>query len=414
MLSQRNIIKFPDFYVSGTAYEFGVSKSALYTVSGFFKTILDQSPDIGSCKVEIGVSDVAVELALRKIHNLDSEIKNEDIFDCLQLAFKWDIKSLKETLIPRQIKNLDPTGVIKVLGLAQKYECTDLIKACGLIATPDGTGSNLSIGVIQGSMSNISKEMNDKYLLLKNEISVLEQKNAAQYKETKEALVALERKMDKILSLLENVEEAKVKAKEEKKGKAKLDDKEKWSKSTIMNMEQYRLLKEWIKPEETAKIQLILVYRGSRDSYTVSAFHSKCDNISPTITVVQSHLGKIFGGFTLVAWSSPSSVTQGSDPKAFTFSLTNKIKCCIKCPDYYRYAVCSCKDYGPYFGCREFYIGNECNLNKGSSAKAGRHYSVPSNIIDLDNFYAGSPNFSVHEIEVYRIEITYNYKKKKT
>ena len=46
-----------------------------------------------------------------------------------------------------------------------------------------------------------------------------------------------------------------------------------------------------------------LLFRASRDGFAALAFHFKCDNKGPTITVVKSG-GNIFGGFTENAWTS--------------------------------------------------------------------------------------------------------------
>ena len=87
-----------------------------------------------------------------------------------------------------------------------------------------------------------------------------------------------------------------------------------------------------------------LLYRGSRDGLTAWDFHSKCDNKSPTLTIIKPlNSANIFGAYTEATWSSSSNEFK-SDPNAFIFSLTNKdnlpckmktsyagrsIKCCM-------------------------------------------------------------------------------------
>ena len=46
-----------------------------------------------------------------------------------------------------------------------------------------------------------------------------------------------------------------------------------------------------------------LLFRASRDGFAGQAFHSKCDNKGPTVTVVKSG-ANIFGGFTEISWES--------------------------------------------------------------------------------------------------------------
>ena len=46
-----------------------------------------------------------------------------------------------------------------------------------------------------------------------------------------------------------------------------------------------------------------LLFRASRDGFTTQAFHTKCDNKGPTVTIVKSG-NNIFGGFTENSWKS--------------------------------------------------------------------------------------------------------------
>ena len=52
-----------------------------------------------------------------------------------------------------------------------------------------------------------------------------------------------------------------------------------------------------------------LIFRGSRDGTTSEVFHNKCDNQGPTITLIKSDLGNIFGGFASISWTNPNSET---------------------------------------------------------------------------------------------------------
>ena len=69
----------------------------------------------------------------------------------------------------------------------------------------------------------------------------------------------------------------------------------------LTNEEHRRVLKSWL--PEAMKGEWRLLFRASRDGFVPSAFHFKCDNKGPTITIVTSG-GNIFGGFTENAWTS--------------------------------------------------------------------------------------------------------------
>ena len=67
----------------------------------------------------------------------------------------------------------------------------------------------------------------------------------------------------------------------------------------LTNEEHRRVLKTWL----PIKSEWRLLFRASRDGFAALAFHFKCDNKGPTVTVVKSG-GNIFGGFTGNAWKS--------------------------------------------------------------------------------------------------------------
>jgi hypothetical protein len=65
------------------------------------------------------------------------------------------------------------------------------------------------------------------------------------------------------------------------------------------------------------------LYRGTRDGFDATAFHSKCNNHSKTYTILNAKGNEfIFGVFTTAEWDC--SDKHKSDPNAFIFSLTNK------------------------------------------------------------------------------------------
>ena len=73
--------------------------------------------------------------------------------------------------------------------------------------------------------------------------------------------------------------------------------------STILtNVDHRKILKGWL--TEVLVGEWRLLFRASRDGFAASAFHSKCDNKGPTVTVVKSG-ANIFGGFTEKPWTSP-------------------------------------------------------------------------------------------------------------
>jgi len=93
-----------------------------------------------------------------------------------------------------------------------------------------------------------------------------------------------------------------------------------------------------------------LLYSLSRDGCGPQSFHSKCDNQGPTVTVLYTPQGSVYGGYTSVAWQSSGYWKQ--DDKAFLFQLVfaqKKVsrKFPIKNPSD---AIFHADSYGPFFG----------------------------------------------------------------
>ena len=77
-------------------------------------------------------------------------------------------------------------------------------------------------------------------------------------------------------------------------------EKKEFEESVILTNEEHRrVLKTWL----PIKSEWRLLFRASRDGFAALAFHSKCDERGPTVTVVKSG-GNIFGGFTGNSWTS--------------------------------------------------------------------------------------------------------------
>jgi hypothetical protein len=109
-----------------------------------------------------------------------------------------------------------------------------------------------------------------------------------------------------------------------------------------------------------------LIYRGSRDSFTASAFHEKCDFIANTVTVVKSTVGFVFGGFTTQTWDGS---TSKEDAQAFIFSLRRNVSGFNILTDAQRFnssspAIFADPTNGPIFGSGyDFYVTNNANIS---------------------------------------------------
>jgi hypothetical protein len=172
--------------------------------------------------------------------------------------------------------------------------------------------------------------------------------------------------------------------------------------SNIVNFDQSNELIKLCEFED--KTQFNLLYRATRDGFSAEDFHSKCDEIPKTLTVIkvkdQPH---IFGGYTEATWEG--NWTYKEDPNAFIFSLVNDDNKPIKMKidqNGKNAILCS---HGPiFFG--GFYISSDSNTNTSSFSNLGHpyrdsNYQYQSN--EAQSFLAGSEYFSTSEIEVYQV-----------
>ena len=67
----------------------------------------------------------------------------------------------------------------------------------------------------------------------------------------------------------------------------------------IVNEQYDNYLREWLGSEYDWR----LIYRASEHDYTTESFHNYCDNRGPTLIIIKSSGGWIFGGYTIQPWS---------------------------------------------------------------------------------------------------------------
>jgi hypothetical protein len=93
-------------------------------------------------------------------------------------------------------------------------------------------------------------------------------------------------------------------------------------------------------------LSIRLLFRGSENGWSPYQFHRHCDNQGPTITIMRSKAGKVFGGFTRQSWESLDECLK-EDEKTFLFSVdlqkTYKVAASSK-------AIYCNEPWGPSFG----------------------------------------------------------------
>lgn len=144
-----------------------------------------------------------------------------------------------------------------------------------------------------------------------------------------------------------------------------------------------------------------LLYRKSRDSDKAAIFHSKCDKIRGTLTIIKTSKGLKIGGYTNESWEG-NNIAK-SDNTAFIFSLYNNKVYDIKksCN-----AIFCSPFYGPYFcgnGNPTLIVYDNSDKNGGECCKAiESNYNGFSSDYEINN---ENRKFNIIEIEVFKVSI---------
>ncbi len=155
-----------------------------------------------------------------------------------------------------------------------------------------------------------------------------------------------------------------------------------------------------------------LIYRASRDGFSASSFHLKCDGISNTVTIIKTTSNSVFGGFTSAMWTSNvkhQTRNQKHDANAVIYSLRkegrqNKQRINVTEP---HFAIYNDLLYGPTFGGgHDIYVSDYSNQNYNSYSNLGFSYRLLNNITfasEAKGYLAGSYYWQTTEIEVYQV-----------
>jgi hypothetical protein len=158
---------------------------------------------------------------------------------------------------------------------------------------------------------------------------------------------------------------------------------------------------------EFQRKQFSVLWRGSRDGFSASEFHGRCDDHGNTLIVILDTKGNIFGGFTPVKWESAMHQYKAdSSLKSFLFTLKNPHniqakKFALKAKMKDNAIICS-SEWGPRF--HDMSVSNNCDTNTESyTYNFGNAYTNDTGV-NRNTFFTGSTHFQVQEIEA--IEIT--------
>ena len=140
-----------------------------------------------------------------------------------------------------------------------------------------------------------------------------------------------------------------------------------------MKNEEFDIIKNAIESRMNKKIKEIKkLYQATIDGGETINFHSKCDNIPNTLTIIKSKGNRRFGGFTSNTWES--NLLFKDDKNAFIFSLDKNQIYSYKND---HFSIFCCRGFGPTFGYNE--IKNTWTLGiEGNPIKDKKLYTYES------------------------------------
>ena len=169
--------------------------------------------------------------------------------------------------------------------------------------------------------------------------------------------------------------------------------------SNIMDEKEEQTIINWI-PNANKLTSAELIFDTSRDGDTVNAFKNKCQGQAPTLIIINTSSGEIFGGYATSEWREKGPI---QDCNSFVFSFNPDKKYKVKDSKSALYGF-SENDVMLQFGACSFRIANNCvNDNKNYISPNAKLY-YEDGIIDIikgDN--NSNKFFKVNRLEIFRL-----------
>jgi len=127
------------------------------------------------------------------------------------------------------------------------------------------------------------------------------------------------------------------------------------------------------------------LYVASKDGQSSSNFHSKCDGKGPTVVIVLTTTGSIFGGYSSISWASSGGYYKSET--SFLFRLRPGMRHYNIKTGKESYSMYRHSSYGPTFGAgHDLYIVNNALSSTSSYTNGGHSYEFP-----------GYPNYQLND-----------------
>ena len=169
------------------------------------------------------------------------------------------------------------------------------------------------------------------------------------------------------------------------------DDGEKVFNSNIIKSKEEHVIKSWF---NTKILSAELIYDTATDGDSIDDFRKKCYGQFPTMILIRTDMGFMFGGYATTAWKDNGPI---SDYNSFVFSFNPDKKYNVTMPRFALYGCNSKEKILFQFGSLCFRIEENCTKS-GNNVIRGSGYE--KGLIDL---IKGDHKFRVSRMEVFKI-----------
>ncbi|CAG8615538.1 4157_t:CDS:2 [Acaulospora morrowiae] len=185
--------------------------------------------------------------------------------------------------------------------------------------------------------------------------------------------------------------------------------------STMIERQHAALIASWIDGcESTSLISYVgelqyefrLLLRGSRDGFSASTFHDRCDNQGPTIVVLKVDEKHVIGGYNPLSWCSTNTWRYTRDSFIFQFNTDYKHKLLAKfgrvLPSFAPYAINDSQCNGPCFGDGDLWMLDQFNTPGSCSCNKESYEQSVGDIFHRDSWGGKNGIFAVEDYEVFQ------------
>merc|ERR1719495_1137891 len=119
-----------------------------------------------------------------------------------------------------------------------------------------------------------------------------------------------------------------------------------------------------------------LLYQGSKDGFSPSNFHDRCNSKGANVVIIETTSGTVFGGYTDQSWGSRGSYVSSSP--TFLFRLRPSMNRYDLQDNRQQNALYDHLSYGPTFGSgHDIYVRDGCNYRSVCSTSRSS-YNMPT------------------------------------